>query len=57
VPVDNVRRDSVELVRAPNGIAVLVDDRGADAFDEIMSGNARQSDAIILLETLFQAFE
>ena len=57
MPVDNVRRDVVELVRAPNGIAILVDDRGANAFDEIMSGNARESDAVILLEALLQVFE
>ena len=41
----------------PCRIAILVDDRGADAFDEIMSGDARQRDAVILLEALLDALE
>src|SRR5208282_2837326 len=57
VPVDNFFRDAFEPVRSPSWIAVLVDDRGANAFDEIVSSDAGESDAVILLETLLNSAE
>src|ERR1700733_267114 len=57
VPIDNIRCDSFELVRSPVRIAVLVDDRRADAFDEIMSGDAGERNTVILLEALLNALE
>ena len=48
--IDDLRRNICELLRLPDWIAVLVDDCSANAFDEIMSGNARQRDTVILLE-------
>ena len=57
MPVDDVRRDLFERVRPPLRIAVLVDDGGADAFDEIVSGDAGERDTVILLEALLNALE
>ena len=55
--VDDVRRHVRELLRSPGRIAVLVDDRRADAFDEIMPGDARERDAVILLEAFLDPLE
>ena len=55
--VDDFRRHVPELVRSPGRIAVLVDDRRADALDEIMPGDARERDAVVLLEALLDALE
>ena len=57
VPLDDLRRHRFKLVRTPDRIAVLVDDGRANAFDEIMPGNARQRDTVILLEAFLNALE
>ena len=41
----------------PARIAVLVDDLRANAFDEIVAGDAGERDAIVLLEAFLDAFE
>jgi len=56
VPVNDFRCDVFQLVRPPAWITVLVDDLRANAFDEIVPGNARQCDAIVLLEAFLNAF-
>ena len=43
--------------RPPHRIAIFIDDGRANALDEIMSGNARQRNAVILLEALLDAVE
>ena len=55
--VHDLRRDAFDGVGPPGRVAVLVDDRGADAFDEVMPGNARQRDAVVLLEAFFDPGE
>src|SRR4029077_10972769 len=55
--VDDFRYHVREIVRSPGRIAVLVDDRRADALDEIMPGDARERDAVILLEALLETLE
>ena len=57
MPLDDVRRHRFEFVRTPDRIAVLVDDRGANTFDEIMSGDAGQRDTVVLLEAFLNPFE
>ena len=55
--VDDFRYHVREIVRSPGRIAVLVDDRRTDALDEIMPGDARERDAVILLEARLDPLE
>ena len=55
MPLHDFGSDIVKVIRAPARIAILVDDLRANAFDEIVPGDARQRDAVILLEALLNA--
>ncbi len=55
--LDDIRRNVLKPGRLPFRIAILVDDGGANTFDEIMSGVAGQHDTVILLEALLNALE
>ena len=44
--------DRFDFIRTPARIAVFVDDRCANAFKEVVPGDARQGDTVILLKTL-----
>ena len=55
--LDDIRRDIFKPGRLPSRVAILVDDGGADTFDEIVSGVAGQHDTVILLEALLNALE
>ena len=44
--VDDVGRDRFDFIRMPARIAVFVDDRCANAFTEVVPGNARQGDEV-----------
>src|SRR5580698_8756155 len=57
VALDDIRRDIFKPGRLPSRVAILVDDGGADTFDEIVSGVAGQHDTVILLEALLNALE
>src|SRR5215469_15510037 len=55
--LDDVGRDRLDFIGAPAWTAVLVDDRRANSFDEVVPRDAGERDAVILLEALFDARE
>src|ERR1700733_3414516 len=57
VPLDDVRRDLFQRVGPPRRITILVDNRGADAFDHVVPGRAGQRDTVILDEAFLNAVE
>ena len=48
MPLDNLRRHFFQRIRPPSGIAILVDDRGADAFDHVVPGDASERNTVVL---------
>ena len=52
VPLDKLRRHLFKCGRAPNRLAVLINDSGANAFDKVVLRHARQRHTVILLEAL-----
>ena len=57
MPFDEAWRYRFKLVRTPNRIAVLVDDRRADAFDEIVLGHAGERDTVVLPKAVLNPVE
>src|SRR5437588_6331384 len=55
--VDDVARDRFDFIWTPARIAVFVDDCCANAFKEIVPGDARQGDTVILLKALLNLLE
>ena len=57
MPIDDGRGHIFKFVRTPDRFAILVDDGGADTFDEIMLRDAGERKPVVLLETLLDLIE
>jgi len=57
VPIDDIRRYRFDRFRSPARLAVLIDDCCANAFDEVVPGNASERDTVVLGKTLLKPGE